>query len=33
MVQGEGALQSNDPDNYVCLQVNPYNGQVSEFRP
>lgn len=33
MVQGEGALQSNQPDNYFCLQVNPYNGQVSEFRP
>lgn len=33
MVQGEGALQSNRPDNYFCLQVNPYNGQVSEFRP
>lgn len=33
LVQGEGALQSNDPDNYLCLQVNPYNGQVSEFRP
>lgn len=33
LVQGEGALKTNDPDNYVCLQVNPYNGQVSEFRP
>ena len=33
LVQGEGALQTNDPDNYLCLQVNPYNGQVSEFRP
>lgn len=33
LVQGEGALQSNDPDNYLCLQVNPYNGSVSEFRP
>lgn len=33
LVQGEGALQSSDPDNYLCLQVNPYNGQVSEFRP
>lgn len=33
LVQGEGALKSDKPDNYVCLQVNPYNGQVSEFRP
>jgi len=33
LVQGEGALRTNDPDNYLCLQVNPYNGQVSEFRP
>jgi len=33
LVQGEGALLTNDPDNYLCLQVNPYNGQVSEFRP
>lgn len=33
LVQGEGALQDPDPDNYVCLQVNPYNGQVTEFRP
>lgn len=33
LVQGGGALQSNRPDNYFCLQVNPYNGQVSEFRP
>lgn len=33
LVQGEGALQTTRPDNYLCLQVNPYNGQVSEFRP
>lgn len=33
LVQGEGAIQSNDPDNYVCLQINPYNGQISQFRP
>lgn len=33
LVQGEGALASRSPDNYLCLQVNPYNGQVSEFRP
>lgn len=33
LVQGEGALQSRTPDNFLCLQVNPYNGQVSEFRP
>jgi uncharacterized protein (TIGR02596 family) len=33
LVQGEGALNTDDPDNYLCLQVNPYNGQVSEFRP
>jgi uncharacterized protein (TIGR02596 family) len=33
LVQGEGALQSSKPDNYFCLQINPYNGQVSEFRP
>lgn len=33
LVQGEGAIESDDPDNYVCLQVNPYNGKVSEFRP
>jgi uncharacterized protein (TIGR02596 family) len=33
LVQGEGAVQSSSPGNYYCLQVNPYNGQVSEFRP
>jgi len=33
LVQGEGALEEEDPDNYLCLQINPYNGQVSEFRP
>ncbi len=33
LVQGEGAVTSDAPDNYFCLQVNPYNGQVSEFRP
>lgn len=33
LVQGEGALQTTNPDNYLCLQVNPYNGQISEFRP
>jgi uncharacterized protein (TIGR02596 family) len=33
LVQGEGAMISDQPDNYLCLQVNPYNGQVSEFRP
>jgi len=33
LVQGEGAARSSKPDNYLCLQVNPYNGQVSEFRP
>ncbi|MDF1816486.1 MAG: hypothetical protein P1V20_30070, partial [Verrucomicrobiales bacterium] len=34
LVQGEGAARGNEmPRNYVCLQVNPYNGVVSEFRP
>lgn len=33
LVQGEGALQSSNPDNFLCLQINPYNGQISEFRP
>lgn len=33
LVQGEGAVGSTSPDNFLCLQVNPYNGQVSEFRP
>lgn len=33
LVQGEGANENNDPDNYVCLQINPYNGQISQFRP
>lgn len=33
LVQGEGALGSAEPDNYVCLQVNPYNGQITQFRP
>lgn len=33
LVQGEGVLNSAKPENYLCLQVNPYNGQVSEFRP
>lgn len=33
LVQGEGANQNSKPDNYVCLQINPYNGQISQFRP
>ncbi len=33
LVQGEGAADSASPDNYYCLQVNPFNGQVTEFRP
>lgn len=33
LVQGDGALNSTSPDNFLCLQVNPYNGQISEFRP
>lgn len=33
LVQGEGALEDSNPANYVCLQVNSYNGQVTEFRP
>jgi len=33
LVQGEGASAEQSPDNYVCLQLNPYNGKVSEFRP
>ncbi|NRB74671.1 MAG: Verru_Chthon cassette protein D [Verrucomicrobiales bacterium] len=33
LVQGEGALQSDAPDNYMCLQVNPYNGKINVFRP
>ena len=33
LVQGEGAIESSMPDNYVCLQVNPYNGSVSQYRP
>jgi len=33
LVQGEGANQDNDPDNYFCLQINPYNGAVQQFRP
>jgi len=33
LVQGEGALQTRNPDNFVCLQVNPYNGQVTQYRP
>lgn len=33
LVQGEGATATNSPDNFVCLQVNPYNGQVTQYRP
>lgn len=33
LVQGEGALRSLKPDNYLCVQVNPYNGKISEYRP
>lgn len=33
LVQGDGALETSEPDNYVCLQVNPYNGQISQYRP
>tara|TARA_R110002096_G_scaffold273001_1_gene466792 strand:- start:2064 stop:2747 length:684 start_codon:yes stop_codon:yes gene_type:complete len=33
LVQGEGALLDNEPDNFVCLQLNPYNGKVNVFRP
>ncbi len=33
LVQGEGATDDDSPDNFLCLQINPYNGQISEFRP
>ena len=33
LVQGEGAMNTTDPDNYVSLQINAYNGQISQFRP
>jgi len=33
LVQGEGATNTTNPDNFVCLQVNPYNGQVTQYRP
>lgn len=34
LVQGEGAAQTSSlPQNYVTLQVNPYNGVVTQFRP
>ncbi len=33
LVQGEGAIEAERPSNFVCLQVNPYNGQIGEFRP
>lgn len=33
LVQGEGAVRDTEPDNFVCLQVNSYNGKVSVFRP
>ena len=33
LVQGEGIDSNRLPENYVCLQVNPYNGAVSQFRP
>ena len=34
LVQGEGEAGANNlAQNYVCLQVNPYNGAVTEFRP
>ncbi len=33
LVQGEGALQNTEPDNFMCLQVNPYNGKINVFRP
>lgn len=33
LVQGEGASSSRTPDNFVCIQVNPYNGQIAQFRP
>ena len=33
LVQGEGAVRDTDPANYYCLQVNPYNGQITECRP
>jgi len=33
LVQGEGAIEDSEPDNFVCLQINPHNGQITEFRP
>lgn len=33
LVQGEGAADDQTPDNFVCLQVNPYNGKVTQYRP
>ncbi len=35
LVQGENTLNQgiNEIFNYVCLQVNPHNGQITEFRP
>lgn len=33
LVQGEGAANDQNPDNFVCLQVNPYNGKVTQYRP
>ncbi len=33
MVEGTGAAMGDLPRNYLCLQVNPFNGVISEFRP
>lgn len=33
IVSGEGAADDPSPDNFVCLQVNPYNGKVTQYRP
>jgi uncharacterized protein (TIGR02596 family) len=34
LVEGVGAATSGSlPQNYLCLQINPYNGVVNEFRP
>ncbi|MDA8908763.1 MAG: Verru_Chthon cassette protein D [Verrucomicrobiales bacterium] len=33
VVSGEGAADATDLDNFVCIQVNPYNGKVTQYRP
>ncbi|MEO0414282.1 MAG: Verru_Chthon cassette protein D [Verrucomicrobiota bacterium] len=33
LVEGEADIENSAPRNYYCIQVNPFNGSISQFRP